>query len=166
MAAAPRPWSNPSPILRHALPVTLDSNPSAAEVDPLLLLSNLLQAFGMKALYPASNDMSELNTTALSLKIARHSHCSGCPPGFCSGLRPPPSFRVISDTEAQLEAQLAALTEYGFEEEEEPSGYLVVCTCSHGLMDHGADESIIGRDEFIRRGRVAIRCDELLQVRP
>lgn len=118
----------------------------------------------MKVLYPASHHIQELDPVALSLKIARHNPCSACPPNhFCPGLRPPLDFRVILDTESQLEAQLAALTEYGFEDEEEAT-YLMCCECGHDLMQHGADFNLLGSDEFIRRGRVAIRCDELLQV--
>ncbi|KAJ7496124.1 hypothetical protein B0H11DRAFT_1716448 [Mycena galericulata] len=31
------------------------------------------------------------------------------------------------------------------------------------MYDHGANQPLLGRDEFLRRGRVAIRLDELLQ---
>ncbi len=119
----------------------------------------------MKALYPASHNIAELDPTALALKIARHSPCTACPPlALCHGLRPPQGFRIILDSDLQLERQLAALTEYGFEDEEE-AHYLVICSCGHSLVEHGADETMIGVDEFYRRGRVAVRCDELLQVR-
>ena len=80
----------------------------------------------------------------------------------CHGLRPPPGFRVVLDSDSQLEVQFAELTEYGFEAEE--ATYLIFCGCGHDAMQHGADINAIGHDEFIRRARVAIRCDELLQV--
>lgn len=83
----------------------------------------------------------------------------------CHGLKPPPGFRVLLDTESRLEVQFAELTEYGFEPEENEPTYLIFCGCGHDAMQHGADMNLLGHDEFIRRARVAIRCDELLQVR-
>lgn len=50
------------------------------------------------------------------------------------------------------------------EDEDKPDSYLSSCTCGHEASDHGADLSDISRSEFKRRGRVAIRIDELLQV--
>jgi hypothetical protein len=38
------------------------------------------------------------------------------------------------------------------------------CTCGHDVQEHGADVSEIGTEEFKRRGRVAVRLDELLHV--
>ena len=49
-----------------------------------------------------------------------------------------------------------------------PSAKLVApyrrCGCGHGVTAHGADMSAIGNEEFARRGRVAVRLDELLEV--
>ena len=44
------------------------------------------------------------------------------------------------------------------------SDYLDRCACGHGVMEHGANISSIGHEEFVRRGRVAVRLDELLEV--
>ncbi|KAL4250023.1 Histone acetyltransferase GCN5 [Abortiporus biennis] len=117
----------------------------------------------MKVIYPSSNDIPSIPDNALALKIARHSSCTACPPGACRGMRPPPGFRLITDAEAAMELELAALTEYGFEEDEVPAQYLEVCSCGHGLVEHEANESILGSEEYARRGRVAVRLDELLQ---
>jgi hypothetical protein len=43
---------------------------------------------------------------------------------------------------------------------------LDMCECGHTVTEHGADESELGHDEFVRRGLVAIRMDEFLQVQP
>lgn len=43
--------------------------------------------------------------------------------------------------------------------------YLNECQCGHDVPSHGADVSLLGRPEYQRRGRVAVRIDELLQVR-
>jgi hypothetical protein len=43
--------------------------------------------------------------------------------------------------------------------------YLNECNCGHDVPSHGADISILGKPEYQRRGRVAVRIDELLQVR-
>ncbi|KAF9654000.1 Bromodomain-containing protein [Thelephora ganbajun] len=41
--------------------------------------------------------------------------------------------------------------------------YLSECQCGHDVPSHGADVSVLGRPEYQRRGRVAVRIDELLQ---
>jgi hypothetical protein len=46
----------------------------------------------------------------------------------------------------------------------QPLKYLDVCYCGHGVRSHGADESVLGKQEYARRGRVAVRLDEILQV--
>jgi len=43
--------------------------------------------------------------------------------------------------------------------------YLSECQCGHDVPSHGADVSVLGRPEYQRRGQVAVRIDELLQVR-
>ena len=50
------------------------------------------------------------------------------------------------------------------EEDEGDAGYIESCACGHSVKDHGADQAVLGRDEFMRRGKVAIRIDELLMV--
>lgn len=100
----------------------------------------------MKALYPTSHHIPDLSDEALALKIARHSPCSICTAEFCSGLRPPNLFELVPDSDELFEGS-----------------YLSSCRCGHEATDHGADLSVISRDEFKRRGRVAVRIDELLQ---
>ncbi|KAF7984193.1 hypothetical protein HWV62_15966 [Athelia sp. TMB] len=61
---------------------------------------------------------------------------------------------------------MADLDSYGSDDEDEEdssSGYLSTCICGHGVMEHGADASSLGDTEFKRRGRVAVRLDELLK---
>ncbi|KAG9316293.1 hypothetical protein JVU11DRAFT_2323 [Chiua virens] len=53
--------------------------------------------------------------------------------------------------------------QYGSDEDDEPA-YLCTCVCGHEVADHGANESDIGRDEFLRRSRLAVRLDEMLQA--
>lgn len=116
----------------------------------------------MKLSYPASRSSSTLNDTTLSLKIARHSPCSICED--CAGLKPPPGVQVTLD-DAPPESSLGDLGQYGSDEEDSATEYLEICNCGHSKQAHGADELEIGREEFARRGRVAVRLDELLQVR-
>ena len=103
---------------------------------------------GMRVLYPAEDDIPSLSEEQLSLKIARHSHCSLC---SCSGLRPPVGVEVASDDSLSLYQTKPA--------------YLSECQCGHDVPSHGVDVSILGRREYQRRGRVAVRIDELLHVR-
>ena len=102
----------------------------------------------MRVLYPAEDDAHSLSEEQLSLKIARHSPCSSCP---CSGLRPPVGVEVSPD-DSLLSDQMEL-------------AYLNECQCGHDVPSHGADVSLLGRPEYQRRGRVAVRIDELLQVR-
>jgi len=117
----------------------------------------------MKLSYPASHQVSKLNDSLLSLKIARHSPCSTC--DSCSGLRPPPGWDVVLD-ELPSESSLGDLEQYGSDDDDGPPAYLEFCACGHHMKEHGADESEIGGAEFARRGLVAVRLDELLKVRP
>ena len=103
----------------------------------------------MKALYPVSHNIPSLSDEALALKIARHSPCSICTSEICAGLRPPPIVQLVPDSDEDYDGS---------------ESYLSSCSCGHDASDHGADLSAIGRGEFERRGRVAVRIDELLQV--
>lgn len=108
----------------------------------------------MKVLYPTSHDIPSLPDSHLSLKIARHSCCSAC--SSCSGLHPPNGWRVFSDIPDGNESD--------DDDEPPPTRYLDRCECNHGVDAHGANVSKIGHEEFIRRGKVAVRLDELLEV--
>ena len=119
-------------------------------------------SINMKLLYPASHHIPRLSDSQLALKIARHSPCSEC--DTCEGLRPPPGVEVIPDV-AKAESPLGNLEQYGSDDDDMVTDYLETCACGHGVQDHGADVSEIGTEEFRRRGRVAVRIDENLQVR-
>lgn len=112
--------------------------------------------------YPAGNDLKTLHPDAIALKIARHSRCLEC--NNCSGLHPPRSASIVLDTE-QNKSSFGGLAQYDSDEDDEGSSkYLNTCACGHGTESHGADESRLGKDEYNRRARVAIRLDELLSV--
>ncbi|KAJ3513715.1 hypothetical protein NLJ89_g2796 [Agrocybe chaxingu] len=113
----------------------------------------------MKVAYPHSHSLDELDPPLLSLKIARHSPCSIC--HHCSGLHPPPKVDVVLDGHNDS----LDLGQYGSDDEDEVSSYLQICRCSHNVKEHNADEAVLGKLEFNRRARVAIRLDEILQVR-
>ena len=115
----------------------------------------------MKLLYPASHEFPRLTDSQLALKIARHSLCSEC--DDCTGLRPPPDVEIILD--GSKAGSLGNLEQYGSDDDDTITDYLETCTCGHGVLEHGADISEIGTMEFKRRGRVAVRIDEILQVR-
>lgn len=114
----------------------------------------------MKVAYPHSLDFNDLDAPLLSIKIARHSPCSIC--RDCPGLHPPPKVDVVLD--GHSDAGLGDLGQYGSDDDdEEVSSYLEICACGHSVREHNADKSKLG-EEFTRRGRVAFRLDELLQV--
>ncbi|KAH9485109.1 Histone acetyltransferase gcn5 [Psilocybe cubensis] len=114
----------------------------------------------MKVGYPSCHSFEKLDTSLLALKIARHSPCSRCIK--CPGLHPPPGIDVVVD--GQSDSSLGDLGQYGSDDEDEPpSSYLSSCACGHGVKEHNADEKELGRVEFNRKARVAIRLDELLQ---
>lgn len=100
------------------------------------------------ALYPSSRDLASLSREALSLKIARHSPCSECED--CYGLAPEHPVNVVLDSEWDAAASRSV-------------GYLTTCRCGHDVGDHASLEDITA-EEISRRGRVAIRLDELLEV--
>ncbi|KAI0684806.1 hypothetical protein BC835DRAFT_1292092 [Cytidiella melzeri] len=102
----------------------------------------------MKALYPTSHEVPKLSESALALKIARHSPCSICTAEICPGIRLPPVVQLVLDSDEGYDGT---------------QSYLSSCGCGHDAIDHGADRSEIGSAEFSRRGRVAVRLDELLQ---
>ncbi|KIJ49448.1 hypothetical protein M422DRAFT_161147 [Sphaerobolus stellatus SS14] len=98
------------------------------------------------ALYPASHIMDGLSQSALALKIARHSRCPLC--SDCQGLTPKDEISVKLDSEWD-------------ERTMGPAAYLDSCRCGHTVAEHAAAEDV-PREEYKRRGRVAIRLDELL----
>jgi histone acetyltransferase len=59
---------------------------------------------------------------------------------------------------------MGSLTQYGSDDEDDVLDLLNICNCGHDVPAHGANISEIGSEEFARRGRVAVRLDELLQV--
>ena len=119
--------------------------------------------FTMTLLYPSSHEIARLNDTLLSIKIARHSSCSIC--SFCTGLHPLPGTTVGSDDTEASSSLLRDLTQYGSDDDDgSTTTYLLSCACGHSAVEHNADICDLDRDEFIRRGLVGIRLDELLQV--
>ncbi|TCD62923.1 histone acetyltransferase [Steccherinum ochraceum] len=119
---------------------------------------------GFKVLYPSSHDIPNLSEAALQAKIARHSPCSSCPPeASCHGLRPQTDFEPVLDSEYHQENLFADFTDDVFDIDETQPEYLAICSCGHSAAQHGADKDTIGSDEFARRGRVAVRLDELLE---
>ncbi|KAL1743494.1 hypothetical protein HDZ31DRAFT_40830, partial [Schizophyllum fasciatum] len=118
----------------------------------------------MKVQYPASHLQSALNDHLLAIKIARHSPCSACE--ACSGLHPSFGVSVVLDVKSEDDNVVVNSNPFSFDEDDEDdsdAGYIESCACGHSVKDHGADEAVLGRDEFVRRGKVAIRIDELLQ---
>ncbi|KAJ7076334.1 hypothetical protein B0H15DRAFT_864193 [Mycena belliarum] len=114
----------------------------------------------MKLTYPASHEPDALSDQLLALKIARHSACTSC--DTCVNLRPDPSWEIVLD-DLSAEPSLVELDQYGSDDEDGHPTYLKSCLCGHDMYDHGANQPQLGRDEFLRKGRVAIRLDELLQ---
>ena len=102
--------------------------------------------------YPSSSVLSQLSQRQLQLKIARHSVCTKCNPP-CYGLRPPSHVQLTLDEH------------YFLGDPGRDAHYLDSCACGHSCIEHGADIDRLGREEFTRKARVAIRLDEFLQVR-
>jgi histone acetyltransferase len=117
----------------------------------------------MKVLYPASHTITELDEAKLAVKIARHSTCGACT--SCPGLHPPLGVDVVLDTDAGDDID-RMISSYAIDSDDEGgSQYMDLCACGHGIISHGADKNTLGSEEFARRGRAAVRLDELLQVR-
>ncbi|KAF8556087.1 hypothetical protein OG21DRAFT_1409723 [Imleria badia] len=114
----------------------------------------------MRLTYPPVTETS-FSDAALAFKIARHTPCSAC--DTCHGLRPPPDTQVVLDDQDSRKSSLGALDQYGSDEDDEPA-YLCTCICGHEVGDHGAEESVVGREEFSRRGDLAILLDAKLQA--
>lgn len=94
-------------------------------------------------LYPRSR--GGLSERLAAVKIARHSPCEICE---CSGLHPATDVLVVLDDEQSID--------------NDNSAYLSLCACRHGVAEHGANSSQLGRVEFDRRSRAAFRLDEIL----
>lgn len=114
----------------------------------------------MKLAYPGPREVSNAFS---ALRIARHSACTACI--TCDGLFPPPGIVVVSSDDDSPQSPLDELGQYGSDDEDLSSNYLSTCACGHSVIEHGADQELIGLEEFQRRSRVALRLDELLQVR-
>lgn len=115
----------------------------------------------MKVAYPHAHLIERLDTPLLALKIARHSPCTKC--SDCPGIHPPRGVDVVPD--GHSDSSLGDLGQYGSDDDDEvASSYLERCACGHIVEDHNADDKILGRSEFDRRARVAVRLDELLLV--
>jgi hypothetical protein len=97
-------------------------------------------------LYPSGHDIHELTQDEINLKVARHSSCSQCE---CSGLHPGDDDVVVAVEEHDPSSEHSLLDH---------------CACGHTVIDHGNDPSIPQSEQY-RRAKVAIRLDELLQVR-
>lgn len=112
----------------------------------------------MSFLYPAGYDIEKLSSLALALKIARHSRCTVC--DNCPGLHPIPGTPLTLDLPGDdiLFNDVAHFES----DEEKDSRYLQTCACGHGIKEHG--DGRIDKGEYARRGRVAVRMDELLMV--
>ncbi|KAF9058807.1 hypothetical protein BDP27DRAFT_1300346 [Rhodocollybia butyracea] len=116
----------------------------------------------MKFAYPAGNSIDDLTPQQITLKIARHCPCTAC--GNCKGLHPSLGVHVVLDNNSTEEKSiLNDLGQYGSDDEDETLPYLDICACGHGVSEHGANEIVIGSEEYRRRERYAIRIDENLQ---
>lgn len=119
-----------------------------------------------KLLYPASNDLSAHPDSA-SIKIARNLHCTVCE--NCSGLRPGAGIELVRDDDSaeRENALINDLVGYGSDDDDSGNGglgYIGACRCGHSVKDHGADENLLGEEEFARRSALAVRIDECLEV--
>src|SRR6201996_4243433 len=94
-------------------------------------------------MYPASHKQNELSDQLLALKIARHSACTSCE--TCSGVHPDASWEIILDnSSAEIE-----LDQYDSDDEDGHPSYLKFCACGHDMYDHGANQPLLGCDEFV-----------------
>lgn len=117
-----------------------------------------------KLLYPAAHDLAALSDAHIALKIARHTRCNACQ--ICSGLHPSLEDTVVLDNSTDNDVAMFDLTGYGSEDDEGSGAteYMSHCACGHGVREHSSSASELGENEYMRRARVAIRLDELLQV--
>lgn len=113
----------------------------------------------MKLSYPSPTN-EPFSDSVLALKIARHTPCSTC--DTCQGLQPPPGVELVLGGDTCHRSSLGDLNQYGSDEDDEPT-YLETCVCGHDVVEHGADEVALGREEFSRRARLATRLDEMLR---
>ncbi|KAG8773551.1 histone acetyltransferase [Ceratobasidium sp. 428] len=117
-------------------------------------------ALPLTFLYPPAAQPGGFTFEGLSVKIARHSNCSECE---CRGWHPPEGCTVVI-ANGSLEAQ-AALDEAeelaGQVTDITQDGFWRMCACGDGIEDHGVQD--ISQEEIERRGRVAIRIDEILE---
>lgn len=102
---------------------------------------------------------SNLTPSEAQLKVARHSRCSAfdgdC---VCTGLRPSPDVDVEARSVKGGKSDEAR-------EKECASQWKKCGVCGHGIAMHGRlEESEGGEEERLRRVKVAIRLDELLEV--
>ncbi|KAF6763071.1 histone acetyltransferase NGF-1 [Ephemerocybe angulata] len=109
----------------------------------------------VKVAYPVANDRNQLSSSLLSLKIARHAPCTQC---ACTGLHPSPGTTVVSD-----DADVYDEENYDDDDDSSAQSYLELCECGHDVRTHNANEAQLGRTEWLRRGNVGIRIDEILQ---
>lgn len=112
--------------------------------------------FPLSFLYPApTDDISTLSNPARSIKVARHTHCSAC---NCQGLHPPDHIPVVLD---DAEDYQEAVEQADQAEAPTDEGFWMLCECGHGWDEHGAGMDV-PRLEMVRRTKVAMRIDELL----
>ncbi|KZV81891.1 hypothetical protein EXIGLDRAFT_685452 [Exidia glandulosa HHB12029] len=132
-------------------PIPLQCGPAAATPPTRPTMAEVT------TLYAASHDLALLEPAAVAAKVARHSVCDVC--GDCTGLRPADGVQVIIDDSHEgfaLRLDQAPI--------EHPDYYLATCACGHGVREHGNGDDVASQ-ELTRRAKVAIRIDELLQVR-
>lgn len=113
--------------------------------------------------YPSGvKEIDQLTISQQKFKIARHSHCQGTSSSSsraqsldcdCQGLRPPNGLKVKT---------LGINTSTAGNLDENHWGW-TTCKCGHSLESHGLLDENEGEDEFIRRAKVAVRMDEILE---
>ena len=88
--------------------------------------------------------------------LTTDSHCTACD---CEGLHPGQDVTLVLDDTL---AAASVLAEPAIDDH--PNHYLALCACGHALGEHGLSDEL-PEQEILRRGKVAIRLDELLQVK-
>lgn len=137
------------------------SNSAAAAAASAASSASPASSSSAQTLYYPSNASvpSDLTHSEALLKVARHSRCSAfdgdC---VCTGLRPSPDVDVESRSVKGGKSDEAR-------EKECASQWKKCGVCGHGIAMHGRLEDSEGdEEERIRRVKVAIRLDELLEV--